>query len=47
MALRAEFRYEIRRKRRRAMIRDFTASTLATLLVTLDPPGLAPIFVWR
>src|SRR6516162_1790603 len=27
------------------MIRDFTASTLATLLVTLDPPGLAPIFI--
>jgi multiple antibiotic resistance protein len=25
------------------MIRDFTASALATLLVTLDPPGLAPI----
>ncbi len=27
------------------MIHDFTSSTLATLLVTLDPPGLAPIFV--
>ncbi|MBV9739277.1 MAG: MarC family protein [Hyphomicrobiales bacterium] len=27
------------------MIHDFTASTLATLLVTLDPPGLAPIFL--
>src|SRR5882757_1900782 len=24
---------------------DFFSSTLATLLVTLDPPGLAPIFV--
>jgi multiple antibiotic resistance protein len=24
---------------------DFLSSTLATLLVTLDPPGLAPIFV--
>jgi multiple antibiotic resistance protein len=27
------------------MIHDFFSSTLATLLVTLDPPGLAPIFV--
>src|SRR5580700_5840726 len=27
------------------MFHDFTSSTLATLLVTLDPPGLAPIFV--
>jgi multiple antibiotic resistance protein len=27
------------------MIYDFTAAALVTLLVTLDPPGLAPIFL--
>jgi len=27
------------------MLQDFFSSTLATLLVTLDPPGLAPIFI--
>jgi small neutral amino acid transporter SnatA (MarC family) len=27
------------------MLQDFFSSSLATLLVTLDPPGLAPIFI--
>lgn len=31
--------------RETVMLKDFLSSTLATLLVTLDPPGLAPIFI--